>query len=309
MQHLRGLEAVKLDGSWVTIGSFDGVHLGHQSIIRRLVAGAHADNLPAIVITFFPHPSKVLRGNGAPFYLTTPEERAAILSDLDVDFAITLTFDKELASHTADEFIGDLWRHLSLKHLLVGHDFALGRGREGNFDVLGKLSQKYGYSIEEFVPFMIEGEVVSSSRIREMINEGNVRRASQYLGRFYDVEGKVVPGDGRGRTIGIPTANLEIWKERLLPGRGVYATLADYAGKTYPSVTNIGLRPTFENQSSLLTIETHLLGLSQDLYGSFLKLEFVEFLRSEQRFPSVQALVDQIHSDIDRAKGVLSHVS
>jgi len=309
MQHLRGLEAVKLDGSWVTIGSFDGVHLGHQSIIKRLVECAHAENLPAVVITFFPHPSKVLRGNGAPFYLTTPEERAAILASLEVDIVITLTFDKELASHTADEFVGFLAQHLSLKRLLVGHDFALGRGREGNFDVLSKLGLKYGYSIEEFVPFMIQGEVVSSSRIREFINGGNVSRASQFLGRYYDVEGKVVPGDGRGRTIGIPTANLEIWMERLLPRRGVYATLADYDGKTYLSVTNIGLRPTFENQSPLLTLETHLLGLSQDLYGSSLKLEFVEFLRSEQRFPSVQALVDQIHSDIDRAKGVLSHVS
>jgi riboflavin kinase/FMN adenylyltransferase len=308
MQHLRSLESAHLDGTWVTIGSFDGVHLGHQSIIKRLVEGAHQENLPAVVITFFPHPSKVLRGNGAPFYLTTPEERASLLAGLQVDLVITLTFDKELASHSADDFVGLLSRHLGLKHLLIGYDFALGRGREGNFVVLGNLGQKYQYTLEGLAPFTIQDEVVSSSRIRELINEGNVSLASQYLGRRYEVEGKVIPGDGRGRTIGIPTANLEVWKERLLPGRGVYATTAHYAGKSYPSVTNIGLRPTFENQAPLMHLETHLLDFSQDLYGANLGLEFVEFLRTEQRFPSVQALVEQIHADIDRAKGVLSHV-
>lgn len=309
MQHLRGLDTVQLEGSWVTIGAFDGVHLGHQSIIKRLTEGAHNQGLPAVVITFFPHPSKVLRGNGTPFYLTSPEERAAILAGLQVDLTITLTFDKELASHSADEFISLLAQHLGLKRLLVGHDFALGRGREGNFEVLGRLGEKYGYILEGLEPFTVQGEVVSSSRIRELISAGSVALAAQYLGRRYSVEGKVVPGDGRGRTIGIPTANLDVWHERLIPGRGVYATLAEVGGNFYPSVTNVGLRPTFENQAPSLRVETHLLDLSQDLYGSDVRLEFVDYLRTEQRFPSVQALVDQIHTDIDKAREVLPDVS
>jgi len=309
MQHVRSLDAVHLEGSWVTIGSFDGVHLGHQAIIRRLVDGAHAQGLLAVIITFFPHPSKVLRGNGSPFYLTTPEERAEILAGLEVDLAVTLPFNKELASLTADEFIGLLSEHLNLKRLLVGHDFALGRGREGNFEVLGKLGQKYHYLLEGQSPLLVAGELVSSSRIRELISQGNVARAAEYLGRRFAVEGKVVPGDGRGRTIGIPTANLEIWGELLLPARGVYATLAHIGSIEIPSVTNIGIRPTFENQSPQLRVETHLLNFNRDLYGTILQLEFIDFLRPEQRFPSVQALVGQIQTDIKHAREVIPNVS
>jgi len=309
MQHVRSLDAVHLEGSWVTIGSFDGVHLGHQAIIRRLVDGAHAQGLLAVIITFFPHPSKVLRGNGSPFYLTTPEERAEILAGLQVDLAVTLPFNKELASLTADEFIRLLSEHLNLKRLLVGHDFALGRGREGNFEVLGKLGQKYHYLLEGQSPLLVAGELVSSSRIRELISQGNVARAAEYLGRRFAVEGKVVPGDGRGRTIGIPTANLEIWGELLLPARGVYATLAHTGSIEIPSVTNIGIRPTFENQSPQLRVETHLLNFNRDLYGTILQLEFIDFLRPEQRFPSVQALVGQIQTDIKHAREVIPNVS
>ncbi|HEX7394698.1 MAG TPA: bifunctional riboflavin kinase/FAD synthetase [Anaerolineaceae bacterium] len=309
MQHVRSLDAVHLEGSWVTIGSFDGVHLGHQAIIRRLVDGAHAQGLLAVIITFFPHPSKVLRGNGSPFYLTTPEERAEILAGLQVDLAVTLPFNKELASLTADEFIRLLSEHLNLKRLLVGHDFALGRGREGNFEVLGKLGQKYHYLLEGQSPLLVAGELVSSSRIRELISQGNVARAAEYLGRRFAVEGKVVPGDGRGRTIGIPTANLEIWGELLLPARGVYATLAHIGSIEIPSVTNIGIRPTFENQSPQLRVETHLLNFNRDLYGTILQLEFIDFLRPEQRFPSVQALVGQIQTDIKHAREVIPNVS
>src|SRR5450759_5208810 len=309
MQHVRSLDAVHLEGSWVTIGSFDGVHLGHQAIIRRLVDGAHAQGLLAVIITFFPHPSKGLRGNGSPFYLTTPEERAEIRAGLQVDLAVTLPFNKELASLTADEFIRLLSEHLNLKRLLVGHDFALGRGREGNFEVLGKLGQKYHYLLEGQSPLLVAGELVSSSRIRELISQGNVARAAEYLGRRSAVEGKVVPGDGRGRTIGIPTANLEIWGELLLPARGVYATLAHIGSIEIPSVTNIGIRPTFENQSPQPRVETHLLNFNRDLYGTILQLEFIDFLRPEQRFPSVQALVGQIQTDIKHAREVIPNVS
>lgn len=305
MQHLRSLDNVRLTGAWVTIGSFDGVHLGHQAIIRRLVEGAHAAGLPAVVVTFFPHPAKVLRGNGSPFYLSTPEEQAELLAGLGVDVTITLTFNPELAALTARQFIQQLADALHLRRLLVGHDFALGHGREGTFEVLEALGLQFGYEIEAITPFLLDGELVSSSRIRELLSQTNVALAARLLGREYAVEGKVVPGDGRGRTIGIPTANLELWKERLLPGRGVYATRATFEGQEYPSVTNIGLRPTFENEAVLLRLETHLLDFQQDLYGKTIRLAFTEFLRTEQKFSSIQALIDQIQSDIQTARKVL----
>ncbi len=309
MQHLRSLEAVQLDGSWVTIGAFDGVHLGHQSIIRHLVAGAHRTGLPAVVVTFFPHPSKVLHGNGSPFYLTTPEEKAAILASLGVDLVVTLTFDRQLASHSADEFMGQLAETLHLRHLLVGHDFALGRGREGNFTVLKQLGEKYGYAIEELPPVNQDAELISSSRIRELLLQNDVARAAQYLGRRYAVGGTVVHGDGRGRALGVPTANMEIWKERLIPGNGIYATFAFTGGQSYLSVSNVGLRPTFETQDPQPRVEAYIMDFDHDLYGQDLRLEFVEFLRPELRFPTVQALVDQMKLDILQAQEVLSHVT
>ncbi len=309
MQHHRNLEAVQLDGSWVTIGAFDGVHLGHQSIIHRLVTGSHRAGLPAVVVTFFPHPSKVLHGNGSPFYLTTPEEKAAVLADLGVDQVVTLTFDRELASHSARDFMHQLSETLHLHHLLVGHDFALGRGREGNFAVLKKLGENFGYTIEEMPPIDVDAELVSSSRIRELLLQNDVTRAAQYLGRRYSVEGEVVHGDGRGRTIGIPTANLDIWKEHLIPGNGIYATLAYLGDHEHRSVSNVGLRPTFESQDTQPKVEAYIMDFDQDLYGQSLRLEFVEYLRPELRFPSIPALVDQIKLDIQKAQEVLSHVT
>ncbi len=309
MQHLRSLEAVQLDGSWVTIGAFDGVHLGHQSILRRLVKGASLAGLPAVVITFFPHPSKVLHGNGSPFYLTTPEEKAAILGDLGVNLVVTLTFDRQLASRSASDFMRQLSETLHLRHLLVGHDFALGRGREGNFPVLKQLGEEYGYTIEKLAPVNQDAELISSSRIRELLLQNDVRRAARCLGRPYAVEGKVVHGDGRGRTLGVPTANLDVWKERLLPGNGIYATLATIGGQRYNSVSNIGVRPTFESQDPQPKVEAYIMDFDQDLYGRDLRLEFVSFLRPELRFPSVQALVDQMKQDILQAQEVLSHVT
>ncbi len=309
MQHLRSLEAVHLDGSWVTIGAFDGVHLGHQSILRRLVEGARRAGLPAIVVTFFPHPSKVLHGNGSPFYLTTPEEKAEFLGDLGVDLVVTLTFDRQLASRSASDFMHQLAETLHLRHLLVGHDFALGRGREGNFQVLKQLGENFGSTIEELAPVDLEGGLISSSRIRDLLLQNDVNRAAQFLGRRYSVAGKVVHGDGRGRALGVPTANLDVWKERLLPGNGIYATLATTGGQRFNSVSNIGVRPTFESQDTQPTVEAYIMDFDQDLYGQDLRLEFVAYLRPELRFPSVQALVDQMKLDIVQAQEVLSHVT
>jgi riboflavin kinase / FMN adenylyltransferase len=305
MLHHSTLKGLHLRGAWLTIGSFDGVHRGHQAILRKLVAAAHASAAPAVVLTFFPHPSLVLRGRSGPFYLTSPEERAMLLGKFGVDHVITLKFDQALASQTARSFVQALHAHLGLRHLCIGHDFALGRGREGDLTFLQNLGVELGYSINVMHPILQGGQVVSSSRIRAALAEGEVQLAKALLGRHYQVHGEVVAGDGRGRTIGIPTANLEVWPERLLPKSGVYACLACVDEQTRRAVVNIGVRPTFESQEALPRLEAHLLDYDGDLYGKDLSLAFVSRLRDEQRFPDFQALVKQIHADISKAKKIL----
>jgi riboflavin kinase/FMN adenylyltransferase len=305
MLHHSSLKGLHLQGVWLTIGSFDGVHRGHQAILHKLVSGAHEAGAPAVVLTFFPHPSIVLRGRSGPFYLTSPEERAVLLGQLGVEHVITLRFDKTLANQTARQFVQALNDHLGFSHLCIGHDFALGRGREGDLPFLQNLGKELGFAINVMRPILHHGQVVSSSRIRTALLEGDVWSAKALLGRRYQVHGEVVAGDGRGRTIGIPTANLEIWPERLLPKSGVYACLACVDGQTRRAVANIGVRPTFESQEALPRVEAHLLDYAGDLYGKNLTLRFVSRLRDEQRFPNIQALVAQIRSDIERARKIL----
>lgn len=309
MQHLTSLDDLYLDHAWATIGSFDGVHRGHQAVIRTLVEGAHQAGVPAVVITFFPHPSVVLRGSNGPFFLTTPEERAALLDDLGVDVIVTLRFDRQMAALTAEDFMRWLSAHLGLQRLFVGYDFALGRGREGNADRLRELGELLGYVLELTEPFEIGGEPVSSSRIRALLNRGSVSEASELLGRPYALTGEIVRGDGRGHGLGIPTANLSVWQERIIPAVGVYATWGLVDGVRHAAVTNIGVRPTFENEPVFARIETHLLDFDRDLYGQKMQLEFIQYLRREQRFPSIQALLDQIHQDIARTREVLEHAA
>jgi len=304
MLHHTSLQDLHLQGTWLTIGSFDGVHKGHQAILRKLVAGAHAANAPAVALTFYPHPSIVLRGRTGPFYLTSPEERVELLGELGVDRVITLTFDQALASLTAHEFIQALYEHLGLRHLYVGHDFALGRGRQGDLPFLQDLGKEMGFTINVMHPIRLAGQVVSSSRIRAALAEGDVRLAGALLGRRYRVNGEVVPGDGRGRTIGIHTANLAVDPERCLPKSGVYACLASIDGQEWGAVANIGIRPTFENKEVLPRLEAHLLDYEGDLYGMDLRVAFAARLRDEQRFPNVGALVAQIQADIRKAKKI-----
>jgi riboflavin kinase/FMN adenylyltransferase len=306
MQHYWSLDGVALQDAWLTIGSFDGVHLGHQAILRQLTAGAHAESAPAVVLTFHPHPAVVLRNRRGPFYLSTPEERAALLSEMGVDVVITHPFNRDIAALTAWEFMSRLQRHLGLKRLCIGHDFALGRGREGDFAALERLGLEFGYTVNSLVAVERDGQVISSSMIRAALAEGDVAGANRMLGRPYQVRGIVIHGDGRGRTIGIPTANLEIWAERALPKVGVYACLAYVDGRKWKAVTNVGYRPTFDGQMFEPLVETHLLGYDQDLYTREIVLSFVERLRDEKRFAGVQELVEQIRRDITKAQEIIT---
>ena len=303
----RSLDNVQLSDSWLTIGVFDGVHRGHQEIIHKLTAGAHAISAPAVVLTFDPHPAIVLAGRDIRC-LTTPEERAEILFDLGVDAVISMQFTHQLAEHTAEDFMVDLKRHLGLKKLLTGHDFALGKNRAGNLERLGQLGRELGYEVSTLEPVKFNDAVISSTLIRQTIAEGAVRLAGEKLGRYYAMTGPVVPGDARGRTIGIPTANIEFPASKAVPLNGVYACWAVLGEKRIRAVVNIGLRPTFTDPTTpvLARVEAHLLDFAADLYGQNLSLEFVDRLRPEQKFSSIEALVAQIQSDINTARNILT---
>jgi len=306
MRHYWSLDDVYLDNSWITIGSFDGIHRGHQEIIRSLTAGAHAVELPAVVITFHPHPALVLGKREKPSYLTTPQERAVYLGEFGVDVVITHPFNKQVASTSAYVFIDQLKRHLGMSHLLVGPNFALGRNREGDIPTLSKLGGQFSFYLEVMDPVKIDGEVVSSSRIRNSLTTGDIALATRLLGHPYLLEGEVIPGDGRGRTIGIPTANLHVWSERTLPASGVYVCHAQINGKTWGAVTNVGVRPTFNSQPETPQVEAHILDFDRQIYGQKVGLAFLSRIRDEKRFPNVQALVDQINLDINKARETLS---
>ena len=309
MRHFLTLEGLFLKDTWLTVGTFDGVHLGHQEIVRQLAAGAHQLGYPAVVLTFYPHPAVVLGKRSDPFYLTTPEERADLLGEFGADTVVTLPFDRQIAGTTAHDFISRLDYHLGMRRLVVGQDFALGKDREGNADRLAELGIEFGYSLEVFPPIQIEGAIVSSSRIRSALSGGDLNLVTRLLGRPFAVTGQVVPGDGRGHTIGIPTANLNLWAERAIPKAGVYVSQARINGQTWGAVTNVGVRPTFETQPVPPRVETHLLDFKGDLYGEEIRLNFLKRLRDEQRFADIQALVEQIHADILTARQVLFQYS
>lgn len=310
MPHHRSLDELKIDRSWLTIGVFDGVHRGHQAILARLVAGAHAENLPAVVVTFYPHPVVVLRDVQDPLYLSMPDERAELLAGLGVDEVVTLEFTRQLAAMSAEEFMLWMKERLGVVHLCAGDDFTLGRDRQGTLPILRQLGERLGYSVGVVDRVASDqSSAISSSRIRDLLTRGKVTGAADLLGRRYFIDGTISHGDGRGHSLGFPTANISIPPQRLAPGRGVYATWISLRGQRFPSVTNIGLRPTFEDRPVQPRIETHILDLPDDpdLYDQTVRLEFVEFLRPEMRFPEIQALIDQIHQDIQRSREVFSH--
>lgn len=306
MLHYWSLDPVQLSDCWLTIGSFDGVHLGHQQIISNLTTGAHQNSVPAVVLTFYPHPVEVLRGANQPFYLTPPEKRTELIGKLGVDVVITYPFNRAVANTSARDFIRELVENLHPTQVCVGHDFALGRNREGTVDVLRALGEEFGYQLGVYEPIFAGDELVSSSRTRSAIREGDVENAALLLGRPHSIEGEVVHGDARGGSIGIPTANLNIWERRVIPAPGVYACLAHVDGEEWGAVTNIGFRPTFPGSPPSPQVEAHLLDFDRSIYGRQMELHFLKRLRDERRFSGVEALVAQIRQDISTARELLS---
>ena len=305
MQQYNSLDTIRLHNVWLTIGIFDGVHRGHQEILNLLVSGAHAAGEPAVVLTFTPHPAVFLGGKSNFKYLTTPEERADLLGSFGVDSVITQTFDRSLADQTAFEYMEHLSQTLDLHHLVIGYDTALGRGREADATRLTEIGKELGYSVQ-VVPALTDANgVISSTRIRSTILAGNVSAAASDLGRPFSITGPVIHGDGRGHTINIPTANIQIPADKIMPAFGIYACRAWVKGQPYLAATSIGVRPTFYGDPPAPTIEAHLLDFNQDLYGQAVKLEFIEYLRPEQKYDSVETLLEQIQKDIAKTRNRL----
>ena len=304
MQNYRSLAGVSLRNAWLTIGVFDGVHRGHQTILRDLTAGAHAIGAPAVLLTFDPHPAVALSGRGLKL-LTTPEERAALAGEAGVDAVVTHPFDRELAEMSARDFMARLKDHLGLSHLLIGYDFALGKGREGNAGRLAELGRELGYSVAVEAAVGDESGVISSTEIRKLVSLGSMDAAANLLGRNYALSGPVVHGDGRGHRINIPTANIHYPESKLLPANGIYATWAWIGAERFAAATNIGFNPTFTPDKRTANVEAHILDFNRDLYGQEVKLEFVARLRDEMKFDSVEALLAQIHADIETTRKMI----
>lgn len=304
MQHYRSLEEVNLQKSWLTVGVFDGVHRGHQLIIDKLTAGAHASDAPAAVLTFDPHPASVLGGRKIKC-LTLPNERARLLGDLGVEVVITQPFTRELSTVTASEFMTRLKRHLGLQRLLIGYDFALGKGREGNATRLTEIGSELGYAVDVLPALSDQSGVISSTEIRKLIEVGNVAEAARLLGRPYSLQGPVIHGDGRGRTIDVPTANVAYSHEKMIPAKGVYACWAYLNNQKYQAAINIGTNPTFTPDKQVPNVEAHLLDFRGELYGEILRLEFIARLRDELKFDSVERLLEQIWKDVKMTHYIL----
>lgn len=308
MRHIHSLEQANLSQpSVVTIGVFDGVHRGHQSLISRLVEQAHTRHHVPVVLTFYPYPQLVLRGYQPRSYLTLPDAKARLLGTLGVELVVTHPFDDSVRHIRAVAFVESLLAHLKMASLWVGADFALGYQREGNVDFLREEAQRRGFELRVVDLMDASGERISSTRIRDALQAGDIAEATRLLGRPYRVTGQVAQGAGRGRTIGFPTANLDIPEDQAIPARGVYTCRALIGQVHTPAVTNIGLRPTFDG-NGVLTIETHLLDFSGDLYGQSIELDFVAHLRAEQKFSGPDELINQIGQDIAQARIILSRI-
>ena len=304
MQHFASLQDVNIKDSWLTIGSFDGVHLGHRQILKELTAGAQAQTAPAVVLTFDPHPAIILKGPRDGFYLTTPQEKAELLGQVGVDIVITQPFDQETAQMSASDFMSRVKDSLGIKQLWIGHDFTLGRNRQGDAAELRKIGKSLDYDVHVIPPVIVEEQIVSSNLIRRLLVKGEVEQASDLLSRPYVLPGRVEAGVGRGRTIGFPTANLAISKERVVPGIGVYVCQLHVGDQKWDAVTNIGVRPTFESNDVAPSVEAYILDFEGALYDQQVRLDFLARLRNEIRFSGEEELVAQMHLDIAKARQI-----
>lgn len=287
----------------LTIGNFDGVHLGHQAILKKIVSRAKEAGGSSIVFTFEPHPLKVIAPDKDIRLITSCDEKTRLLEDAGVDAVICANFTREFAEQDPDEFVKNvLHEKIGVAEIYIGHDYAFGKGRKGTISHLKELGKRYGFYVGVIEPVVIDDAVVSSSRIRQMILDGNVDNAAKLLGRNYALTGIVVKGAGRGRKLGFPTANIELPSE-LIPKDGVYAVKVKKGDKAYDGVANIGNKPTFKNER--FGVEAYLFDFNESLYNETLEIEFVKRIRNERAFKNAEELIAHMKDDVSAAKEIL----
>ena len=307
MQRLDGGSAVPaaMRAGIVALGNFDGFHLGHQAVVGRAVARARSEGRPALVATFDPHPVRYFKPDSPPFRLTTLDQRERLFAAAGADAMVVFEFDAALAALTAEGFVAErLLDRIGVGGVVTGEDFTFGKAKSGTVDVLTRLGVQHGFSVETVGPVALEGVAVSSSRIRDLLSAGDPRGAAKLLTRPFTVAGTVQHGDKLGRTIGYPTANLDMGKY-LRPAYGIYAVrgrLAD--GRVLDGAANLGIRPSFDPPKELL--EPYFFDFSEDLYGQPIEVELVDYLRPEAKFDTLEALTAQMDADCARARTILA---
>lgn len=283
--------------SIVTVGTFDGVHRGHQQILTTLHDHARMKYARSVVVTFDPHPREVVH-RGPVQLLTTIDERIAMLGRMEIDLLLVLQFTFEFSRQTPREFYEKyIVRGIGAETVVVGHDHMFGRDREAGVEELQMMGKEFGFAVHEVAPLALNDEIVSSSKIRELLLRGDVSKAGKWLGRPYTFSGRVVRGDGRGAALGFPTANINPFEEKkLVPAEGIYFVEVDYEGKTFFGMLNIGVNPTFKNDGKR-TIEVNIFNFHENVYAKTLNIHFIRRLRGEQKFATAEALVEQMHRD------------
>jgi riboflavin kinase/FMN adenylyltransferase len=289
-------------GTVATVGTFDGIHLGHWTVLQEICARARATGRRSVLVTFDPHPLRIVRPEHAPKLLTTPIEKKEILAESGLEWAVFLSFTEALSQYPPRRFVEEiLVGRLGVEELVIGYDHGFGRDRSGGVEALQELGRELGFAVDVVAPVRTEGAAVSSSRIRDLLEAGEVRVAGACLGRPYSLRGVVVRGEGRGRGLGFPTANLAVAEgDKLIPKEGIYAVRGVLRSGSYAGALHLGPRPTF--RGSPPSVELHLLDFDRDIYGERVRVDFIEFLRPIEPFSSVEALVAQIGRDVDAAR-------
>jgi riboflavin kinase/FMN adenylyltransferase len=308
MQIISGPEILNknFEGSVVTIGNFDGVHKGHVAIFKHLKKKSIELGLPSVVVTFEPHPIKVLAPGKAPDLITTFTQKCDLISAAGIDSLVVVPFTTEFSQTSAEEFVRKtLCDSLGMKHIVIGHDYAFGKDRAGNFLTLQKLGAERGFSFEDMNPIGDEETVFSSSLVRRMVTDGDVSQASRILGRYHSISGTVVHGREIGKTIGFPTANISSHNE-LIPKDAVYAVMVSVDGQLVKGACNIGLNPTFDG--GVHSIEVFLLDFTDQIYGHDIEIYFVQKLRDVKRFLDVSELINAISSDVEKVRTILENI-
>ena len=295
----------------VTLGTFDGLHLGHQKIISDVVDEALERGAESVVVTFDRHPAELLRPENVPYFLTSFEDKVSLIADCGIDHLLVIPFDQAESERSAEDFVREiLIGKLSTELLIVGHDVHFGNNREGNFSFLERVAKELDFEIRKVDPVMLsrdDSEAISSTAIRRALRGGEVESATQMLGRPYSISGEVVYGDQRGRTIGFPTANLVLSSDRAWPADGVYAGIFTRTDDSeHMCAINVGRRPTFYEHADTSLLEAHLLDFDDDLYGEICGVSFLYFLRSEKRFDGIDSLVEQLKDDVAKTRSLLS---